>query len=144
MRMVVSPRPVLSEVREDLLLRLGVDGGDGIVQDEDLGVLHEGARDGDALLLPARDGDAALAEHGHVFILEIDDVVVHGGKAGSFFRRLRFRRLFPLVGKAMLFSMVSLNKKLSCGTYAAAARTSRMGMVLTSCPSKKTVPSGTL
>ena len=31
-----EPRPVLFEVREDLLLRLGVDGGDGIVQDEDL------------------------------------------------------------------------------------------------------------
>ncbi len=41
---------------------LGVDAGGGVVQDQDARVLEQGAGDGDALLLPAGEGDAPLAD----------------------------------------------------------------------------------
>ena len=49
---------------EDRRLGLRVDGGERVVQDEDLRLPHEGARERDALLLPARELHAALAHDG--------------------------------------------------------------------------------
>ena len=43
-------------------LRLRVQGRGGLVQDQDIRVLDQGARDGDALLLPARQLRAARAD----------------------------------------------------------------------------------
>ena len=45
----------------DQPLGLGVHAGGGVVQDQDARVLEQRAGDGDALLLPAGEGDAALA-----------------------------------------------------------------------------------
>ena len=50
----------LADERHDLLARLGVERGDGLVGEQDLGVLHERAGDGDALLLSAGEGVGAL------------------------------------------------------------------------------------
>ena len=45
----------------DHLLGGGVERGRGLVQQQDGGLLDDGARDGDALLLPARELPAAQA-----------------------------------------------------------------------------------
>ena len=70
-------RPGIPEVLEDGGLGLGIDGGDGIVQDQDGGLLHQSTGDGDALLLAAGDGDAALAQHGLIAQLELGNIAVH-------------------------------------------------------------------
>ena len=60
----------------------------GLVEDEDGGIFEEGAGDGDALLLAARDGDAALADHRGVAAREAADEVVGVGQS----RRLHHLR----------------------------------------------------
>ena len=67
--------PALFQVVQNDLLRPGVHRRDGVIKDQDGRVLQQGAGDGDALLLAARDGDAALAEDGLIAVLEIHDVV---------------------------------------------------------------------
>ena len=57
-------RPALTELGQrflDQLLGGGVERGGGFVEDQDRRVLEEDARDGEALLLPAAELDAALA-----------------------------------------------------------------------------------
>ena len=46
----------------DRHLGLGVDGGGAVVEDEQARIGEQRARDGDALPLPAREPDAALAD----------------------------------------------------------------------------------
>ena len=46
----------------DEVLALRVEGGGGLVEDEDGGVVQDGAGDGEALLLAAGEPDAALAD----------------------------------------------------------------------------------
>ena len=55
----------------------------GLVQDEYGRVLEEHAGDGQALLLPARQAHAALADHGVVAVLHGEDVVVDVGALGG-------------------------------------------------------------
>ena len=51
----------LFELDLHLLPHLEVEGAEGLVEEQDLGLVDEGAGDGDALLLPAREGgDGAL------------------------------------------------------------------------------------
>jgi hypothetical protein len=57
----------------DPLLHLDVDGARGIVEDEDGRVDQEGAGDGDALALTARERVAALTHHGVVALGEVPD-----------------------------------------------------------------------
>ena len=47
----------------DLGLRLGIERARCLIEDEDRRVLQDGARDGDALALAARQRGAALADH---------------------------------------------------------------------------------
>ena len=49
---------------EDRRLGLGVDGGERVVEHQDLRLAHERARERDALLLPAGELHAALADDG--------------------------------------------------------------------------------
>ncbi len=49
---------------ENPLLGIGIDAGKGVVQDQNFRPAQNGARQGGALLLAAREGDAALANHG--------------------------------------------------------------------------------
>ena len=57
-----APRGLALDRAEDRALGLRVDGGERVVQDEDLRLPHERAREGDALLLAARELHAALAD----------------------------------------------------------------------------------
>ena len=67
----------------DLELRLHVDAGGGVVQDEDARVHHEGARDGDALPLAAAEREAAFADDRVVALGEgLDELIGLGGLRG--------------------------------------------------------------
>ena len=48
----------------DLRLGGGIEGAGRFVQDQQLGLVHHGTGQGDALALPARQLEAALADHG--------------------------------------------------------------------------------
>src|SRR4051812_2256750 len=52
------------EALEYFLLRMCVDGGEGVVEDEDAGIAGEGPGECGALALSSREVDAAFAEHG--------------------------------------------------------------------------------
>ena len=71
----------VAQVVEDFVFGVGVDAGEGVVEDEDFGIANEGAGDGGALLLAAGEGDAAFADHGVVAFGEGFDV---GGDVGGF------------------------------------------------------------
>ncbi len=58
------PRARLTQTGQDGLLDTGVDGGGGIVEDEQLGLADHGARQGDSLALTPREAGAALAHTG--------------------------------------------------------------------------------
>ena len=52
------------QAAEDALFGVGVDAGEGVVEDEDFGIADDGAGDGGALLLAAGEGESALADLG--------------------------------------------------------------------------------
>ena len=64
-------------------LRLVVQGAGGFVQDEDAGVGEQGAGDGDALALPAREAAALFAHQGVVAFGQFADEVVGSGQLGG-------------------------------------------------------------
>ena len=64
------------------LLGAGVDRRRGVVEDEHLRVGERGAGEGDALALPARQREAALADDGVVAVRQLEDEVVGLGDAG--------------------------------------------------------------
>ena len=57
-----APRGKRLEVRQDALLGLSIDRGQGVVQDQDARIAHKRAGQRGALLLAARERDAALAD----------------------------------------------------------------------------------
>ena len=65
---------------EDELLAFRVQARGGLVQDQDRQVADQGARDGDALLLSARQRDAALADDGVVAIGHLVDELAGVGQ----------------------------------------------------------------
>src|SRR5690348_6687020 len=65
-------------------LGLAVQGGSGFVEDEDGGILEQGASNGNALALPAGQANAALADHGFVAFGQSFDEVVGQGCLGGF------------------------------------------------------------
>ena len=69
-RMVVRPCITSAQAREDALFGLRVDGGKGIVEDEDARIANDRAGDGAALFLSAGERDAAFADDGVVFVGE--------------------------------------------------------------------------
>ena len=81
----------------DVLLRLRVQSGGGLVKQDDAWVLQYGPCDGDPLLLAAAEPEPALADHGEVRVREAEDAVVDaGGAAGvvhHLVRRVRVRVL---------------------------------------------------
>ena len=80
-------RPVLHQPVDRLLhdvLRFGVERGGRLVEQQHLGVDEQRTRDRDALLLPARELHAALADHRVVAFRETaDEVVSVGGRRGG-------------------------------------------------------------
>ena len=77
------PCPAGLEVVQNDLLGAGVHGRDGIVQNQDGRVLEQGAGNGDALLLAAGNGHAALAQHGLITVFKVHDVVTDVRQRGS-------------------------------------------------------------
>src|ERR1700757_3112405 len=59
---------------ENLVFGVSVDAGECVVEDQNLGIADEGAGNGGALLLSARERDAAFSDHGVVAFGEGLDV----------------------------------------------------------------------
>lgn len=74
---------LLAEGLADHRVRLGVDGAGRVVEDEHLRIFQKGARDAQALFLPARNVGAALLDVGVVLIGERLDEVVRAGEAAD-------------------------------------------------------------
>ena len=68
-----APGHHLAQRRLDRLLRRGVDGRGGVVEDEDARVGQQRAGDGDALALAARERQAALADARVVAVGQLGD-----------------------------------------------------------------------
>ena len=75
---------IFAECLADERVGMGIDGARRVVKDEDLGLFEEGARDAQALLLPARDVGTALFDVGIVFVGEALDEVVRLCKFARF------------------------------------------------------------
>ncbi|CAN4049019.1 HTH-type transcriptional regulator immR, partial [Dysosmobacter welbionis] len=73
-------RDLLQKRFADQGVGLGVHGGGGVVQDQDLGVLQQGPGDAKPLLLPAGDVGAALLDIGVVLVGELLDKGVRLGQ----------------------------------------------------------------
>src|SRR5260370_2540438 len=67
------------QAREDALFGLRVDAGQRIVEDQYAWVADNGAGNGGALLLAAREGDTALTNYGFIFVGEAFDVRIEAG-----------------------------------------------------------------
>ena len=65
-------------------LALGVEGGSGLVEDKNVGVLEDGTGDADALALSAGEFAAAVTHVGVVAVLTLHDEVVGVGNFGCF------------------------------------------------------------
>ena len=73
-------RDELAHARADDGLVLRVEGGGGLIEQDDRGVLEQGAGEGHPLPLPAGQGDAALAGAGPPAVgVALDDLVEPGG-----------------------------------------------------------------
>src|SRR6266566_694874 len=73
-----------AQAGEDMLLGLGVDTRERVVEDQNPRIADDGAGNRGALLLPAGESDAALADHGLVGFAEVLDVAVQAGNFGCF------------------------------------------------------------
>ena len=80
----------------DQLLRLGVERGGRFVEDEDRRVAQDRAGDADALALPAREGEAALAHHGVVAVRHLRDELIRIGHLRGR-DNFRLRRVGPSI-----------------------------------------------
>ena len=78
-----AARHDLAQRLVDLVLDAGVDGGGGVVQEEQPGVGEDGAGEGDALALAAGEGEAVLADGGVVPVGQRGDEAVGLGGAGG-------------------------------------------------------------
>ncbi len=101
---------------EDGSLRLGVDGRQRVVQDEDLRLPDEGARERDALLLPARELHAALADDGVEALGQPQGLLEHLRLAGGVADLGPARSGSPAASSAkpMLRDTVVEKRKASC------------------------------
>ena len=74
---------VVGEVAENGAFGAGVDGGGGIVKNEDARVAGQGPSQGDALALAAGKREAAFADGGVEAVWQVGDCAVYGGVAGG-------------------------------------------------------------
>src|ERR1700682_1924706 len=80
-----APAHDFPEMVEDFVFGMGVDAGEGVVEDEDAGAAEKGAGDGGALLLASGESDAAFAYGGVVAFGETFDVLRDVGSIGGGF-----------------------------------------------------------
>ena len=91
----------------------------GVIENHDRGIVGEQARDGDALLLPARERHPALADDGVQPARQRGDVAVEPATCAASVDLLRAASTRP---KAILRASVSENSVGSCGTTPIARR----------------------
>src|SRR6185295_18212121 len=84
----------------DQRLRFRIEAGGRLVQDQYRRVGQEGAGEGDALALAARELDATLADQGRVALGQLGDEVVRVGELGRTLD-LRLRRAGLAVGDVL-------------------------------------------
>src|SRR3546814_8453754 len=80
-----APADQLSQRLLNMALRLAVEGGGRLVEQQDGGVLQHGAGDGDALARTAGEVAAARADLGVVAAGEGGDEIMGAGHAGGLF-----------------------------------------------------------
>ena len=161
----------VAQPRQDLFFGVGVHRRQRIVQNQDRGIDDDGARDGRALLLAARQRDAALADQRVVALAENRRRPCRAARPPRAaldplepFRSLRRRPASappsprpphlphlphlptcPAIASspnATLSASVSENRNGSCGTKPIAPRSTASGISRTSTPSMNTVPGG--
>ena len=141
MMSVVRPSASCVERVLDLRLRHAVERARGLVQDQDGRILQEDPRDGHALLLPAGQERAALADIGVEAVGHGHDVVIN-------FRLLRAASLISLHGSVRAgrsgccSQMVSAKRNTSCCTTPMAWCRDSCVTARTSCPSMQMRPDG--
>ena len=135
-----------AQPRQDLLFGVGVHRRQRIVQDQDARVEHHRAGERRALLLPARQRDAALADERVVALRESPRRPCRAARppprratrASSALGTVRQRRRRTRCSRRC----VSENRNGSCGTKPIAPRSVASGISRTSTPSRNTVPGG--
>ena len=123
-------RPLAEEAAqavEDLPLRVRVDAGEGVVEDEDARRGREHARQRDALLLPARERHAALADDRVEAVREGGQVGFERGQAHRLLDARRSRR--PSSASATFSRIVREKRNGSCGTSPTCRRSQPSGSV---------------
>ncbi len=68
-----------AQARQNFFLGVRVHSGERVIQNQNARIGHHGTRDGGALLLPARQRDAALADHRLVAARKVSNVFVELG-----------------------------------------------------------------
>ena len=111
--MVVRPSMTSLEAAEDALFGVGVDAGQGVVEDEDFGVADDGAGDGGALFLAAGEGESALADLVSKPLGNSRISVAMWAMVAASSTCSEDASGLP---KAMFWRMVSEKRKVSCGT----------------------------
>ena len=98
---------------QNALFGVGVHAGQRVVEDENGRAAQQGAGNGGALLLPSGERDAALAHHGFKPLRKLLEFLADMGGFGGLEQVLR-----PALGapKARFSRIVSLKRKVSCGT----------------------------
>ena len=133
------PRPGLHGL-EDPRLGLGVDGGEGVVEDEERGVREESARERGPLLLPP---ERVMPRSPTIVSSPFGKRREVGAEA-----RLRARparppsRVAPGRPNAMFAARVSEKRNVSCGTATSMRRRSGRGISRRSRPPSRTEPNG--
>ena len=138
-RKTVRPRAAALQALEDPRLRLRVDGGERVVEDEDGRVRQESARERRALLLAAGERDAALA-HDRVEALREPRDVGREPRGVNGALDLRARGVRPR--ERDVAASVSEKRNVSCGTTTTFRRRTGSGISVRSRPPMKTVPTG--
>ena len=75
---------IVAESAQDALFGVGIDAGQGVVEDEDGGAAQQGAGDGGALFLSAGKRDAAFADDGFKALRELLELLADVGGFGGF------------------------------------------------------------
>src|ERR1700728_289852 len=78
-----APLHHVAQVVENLVFGVGVDAGESVVEDQNLGIADEGTGNCGALLLTAGEGDAAFAHHRVVAFGEALDIGGDVGRVGG-------------------------------------------------------------
>ena len=136
----VLPFRIVRSALQDPLLGMRIDGAQRVVEDQDERVAHERARDGGALLLAARERDAALADDRLQPLRKRGDVAGESGQVRGLVDLLVRRA--SARPKRMFSAIDSEKRNVSCGTMPIHSRSWRSGMVSIGRPSMKIVPGG--